>query len=376
MRIAFYAPLKPPDHPVPSGDRRLGGLLMTALRLAGHEVQLASRFRSRDGAGDPARQQRLAVIGAKMAQRFMRNAQPAPQLWFTYHLYDKAPDYLGPRIAAALRIPYVVAEASVAPSRAGGAWAAGYDSVIAALRGAAAVIGVNDADAPCVLPVLSDPRRYHCLPPFLDIGPYVMARRGSAERRAAVAAACGIDATQPLLVALAMMRPGAKLASYRLLADALTPLVGKRWQLLVIGDGAARAEITAALAPLGAQAFFVGAVQEEAVPDLLGAADLMIWPALDEAYGMALLEAQAAGVPVIAGRNPGTAGIVTDGITGLLAPPGDVAALTSRIAFLLDNPNRRNAFGEAAQRHVAARYDLPAAATRLGLILRQAACAF
>ena len=36
MRIAFYAPLKPPDHPVPSGDRRMARLLMAALATAGH----------------------------------------------------------------------------------------------------------------------------------------------------------------------------------------------------------------------------------------------------------------------------------------------------------------------------------------------------
>jgi hypothetical protein len=45
MRIAFYAPMKPPDHPVPSGDRRMSRLLIAALGRAGHEVELASRLR-------------------------------------------------------------------------------------------------------------------------------------------------------------------------------------------------------------------------------------------------------------------------------------------------------------------------------------------
>ena len=60
MRIAFYAPLKPPDHPVPSGDRRMAQLLFEALRLAGHEPFLVSRLRSYDGSGDTVRQARLA----------------------------------------------------------------------------------------------------------------------------------------------------------------------------------------------------------------------------------------------------------------------------------------------------------------------------
>ena len=59
MKVAFYAPLKPPDHPVPSGDRQLARALLQALRAGGHETFVASRFRSYDGAGDAARQARL-----------------------------------------------------------------------------------------------------------------------------------------------------------------------------------------------------------------------------------------------------------------------------------------------------------------------------
>src|SRR5262245_55798755 len=125
MRIAFYAPLKPPTHPVPSGDRRMARLLMAALGRANHRIDLASRFRSREGAGDPARQQALADLGQHMAQRLVRQYQARaaaerPELWFTYHLYYKAPDWLGPAVCAALDIPYVVAEASHANKRADG----------------------------------------------------------------------------------------------------------------------------------------------------------------------------------------------------------------------------------------------------------------
>ena len=60
VRIAFYAPLKTPDHPVASGDRLIAGLLVRALEQAGHDVVTASRLRSFDGAGDRRRQLRLA----------------------------------------------------------------------------------------------------------------------------------------------------------------------------------------------------------------------------------------------------------------------------------------------------------------------------
>src|SRR5689334_22666115 len=156
MRIAFYAPLKPPDHPTPSGDRRIAGLFLEALRGAGHQPFVASRLRSYDAAGDPLRQARQRDIARDAAQRLLRSwreePDAAPELWLTYHLYYKAPDWLGPRVSTVLGIPYVIAEASHAPKRAGGIWQVGHRAVEAALRRADAVLGLNPADRECVLP--------------------------------------------------------------------------------------------------------------------------------------------------------------------------------------------------------------------------------
>src|SRR6266446_9403855 len=164
MRIAFYAPLKAPDHPVPSGDRRVAQLLLAALRFSGHDTFVASRFRSYDGSGDPLRQARLASLGARLAERFLQRCreapEAAPELWFTYHLYHKAPDWLGPVVADALGISYVIAEASDAPKQAGHGWAAGRDAAARAIRRADAVIGLNPADRDCVLPLLRHPERW------------------------------------------------------------------------------------------------------------------------------------------------------------------------------------------------------------------------
>ncbi len=92
MRIAFYAPLKAPTHPTASGDRRVARLLMDALQLAGHTVELVSDLRSFDGAGDMARQQALQREGHAVAQALIDRWQGAskcdrPTLWFTYHVY-------------------------------------------------------------------------------------------------------------------------------------------------------------------------------------------------------------------------------------------------------------------------------------------------
>ena len=59
LPLAFYAPLKSPHHPAPSGDRTMARLLMKALGAAGFEPSLASELRTLDKAGDPAKQLRL-----------------------------------------------------------------------------------------------------------------------------------------------------------------------------------------------------------------------------------------------------------------------------------------------------------------------------
>jgi glycosyltransferase involved in cell wall biosynthesis len=362
MRIAFYAPLKPPDHPAPSGDRQVARLFLEALRAAGHRPFAASRLRSYDGSGDPSRQARLAAVGSAAAQRLLRRWErdpgAAPDLWFTYHLYYKAPDWLGPPVSAALGIPYAIAEASSAPKRAGGAWDLGQRAADGALRRADAVLGLNPADRECVLPLLRDPARWVEFPPFLDARAYP----GGSRRRT--------SAASPVrLIAVAMMRPGDKLLSYRRLAEALALVSDLAWSLDVVGDGAARPQVSAALARFGARVRYRGALDEAGVAAALAAADLFVWPAVNEAFGMALLEAQASGLPVVAGAGAGVSAIVADGQTGLLVPPGDAAAFAAALRRLILDHGRRAAMGEAARARIEREHDLPQAAARLGAIL-------
>jgi glycosyltransferase involved in cell wall biosynthesis len=375
MRIAFYAPLKPPDHPVASGDRRMARLLMAALAAAEHEPVLAARLRSRDGVGDPERQARLRALGARLADRYLRHvaARPRlkPDLWLTYHLYYKAPDWIGPRVAAALRIPYVVAEASLAQKRSGGRWDLGHRATAEALARADRVIGLNSADREGVLAALASPERWIALPPFLDTAPFEAAVGARSAIRARLARRWELDPALPWLATVAMMRADVKLDSYRLLGAALARCLYRPYQLLVAGDGPARAEVAVALAPLGARVRLVGALEEGAVPELLAASDLYLWPAIAEAYGLAILEAQAAGLPVVAGRSGGVGDIVAEGETGLLTAAGDIEAFASATAGLIGDPARRARMGAAARRKVAAGHGLAAAARRLDALLHE-----
>ena len=366
MRVAFYAPMKSATSPVPSGDRQMARNLVRALEIAGHQVQVPSRFVSRDGTGDSLRQERLAGLGAALVDRLVRRwdgGGDVPQAWFTYHVYHKSPDWLGPRIRSRLGIPYVIAEASHAPKQAGGRWAIGYRGAEMAIRAADAVIGLSSNDAACVLPLLSQPERYHRLLPFTDVRPFSAAAATGRARGAG-------PATVPVVLAVAMMRRGDKLASYRQLARAMQSLVDLPWTMLIVGDGPARGEVEAAFGGLPPDRVrWAGAVPGSDLPDICACADLMVWPAVNEAYGMALLEAQSAGLPVIAGRSGGVADIVCDGETGLLTEPGDVAALAGAARTLLLDAGLRRRMSGAALGKTQAEHDLGAAARLLGSVL-------
>lgn len=374
MRIAFYAPMKPPDHPVPSGDRHMARLFSQAFEHAGHQVELACQLRSRDAKGDPERQLRLKNIGERLADRLLRRirARPAaerPDAWFTYHLYYKAPDWVGPRVCRQLDIPYLVAEASVAYKRADGPWDLGHRATLEALVQSAAVVTVNPHDAAC----LPDGTRLESLPPFLDVGRLRSGMPERADARSALIERYGLKGEQPWLLCVAMMRRGDKLASYRILAEAAAALQEHPWQLLIVGDGPARPEVEAAFAGLGPDRLrYLGEQAPENLRDLYAAGDLLVWPAVNEAYGMALLEAQATGLPVVSARTGGVPAVVEDGVTGLLAPPEDPIRFTAAVKALLQDPGKRQGFATAAAKRAGQRHDLTSASRELDAILQRA----
>ena len=163
-----------------------------------------------------------------------------------------------------------------------------------------------------------------------------------------------------------MMRTRDKLDSYRVLAEALGRLKDRPWRALLVGDGPARqgrGDDGAAQRQAGRRARTLSPAPCHAeLPATYASADLYLWPAINEAYGMAFLEAQAAGLPVVAGRTGGVPAVVADGVTGVLTPIGDAAAFAAATARLLDDPEERVRLGKAARARVNARHDERAAA--------------
>lgn len=360
MRIGFYAPLKAPDHPVPSGDRQMARHLVAALTLAGHAVTVYSAFRSYAGTPDPrlftALREQAGREVEQVAAHWRATGLP-PDLLFTYHPYYKAPDLLGPGLAARFGLPFATAEASLSARRTTGSWAGHQVLVEDAVRAARLNLCFTARDRAGLL-TTADPASLVMLPPFLDAASFAFA----APRQAG---------SPVRLITVAMMRPGDKAESYRFLAEALMRLTSRPWHLTVIGDGTARDAVEAALAVLPADRLTsMGALASDAVPAQLRRADVMVWPGFNEAFGLCYLEAQAVGLPVVAVRNAGTPSVVLHEETGLLTDP-DPTAFAQALARLIDDPALRLRFGAAATRFVHGTRSLPAAAAVLSAALQR-----
>lgn len=336
-KIAFYAPMKAPTHPKPSGDRTMARALMQALAdmPPGWHPDLVSELRSYDGVGDAAVQSEVIAAAHAEVERLLANPQDW-QVWVTYHNYYKSPDLIGPAVCSALGLPYVLIESTRAAKRLTGPWARFAALAEAACDKARVIFHMTDQDLPALLthrPAQQDILR---LRPFLD-------------RMTLEPAPVRVDGRATLL-AVGMMRHGDKMKSFAALARALDAVSVPNWQLKIAGDGPARPEVAALFARFGTAVTFLGQLDSDALTAAYHSADLFVWPGVNEAYGMVYLEAQATGLPVLAEDRPGVRDVVRAG--GILAPADDPSAMAAAIDRLLTSPKQRLQIGALGWRQV------------------------
>ncbi len=371
QQIAFYAPLKSPRHSTPSGDRKIAQLFYSALQHVGFDVQLASQLRCFDKQGNAERQQRMIALARKEAARIIKrwDAQNfRPCAWFSYHLYYKAPDLLGPIICKQLNIPYLVAEASWAIKRATGPWSLYHQQLDQALRVANKVICINPIDKLAINQYYATqaPNKVISMNAFIDD----LEADASLINKEAIAEHYKLDPQKPWLVCIAMMRSGDKYRSYQQLSEVIHKLE-LPYQLLIIGDGQMRAQTEQLFSDLS-QVVFCGALNSNEVNALLAHCDLLVWPAINEALGMVFLEAQRAGVAVVAGDQGGVSSIVKHDHSGLLSDAYDSTTMAANIQHLLEDPRRLAQLKGNTQSYIAEHHSLAASAKQLSLIIQHA----
>ena len=131
-------------------------------------------------------------------------------------------------------------------------------------------------------------------------------------------------------------------------------------ELVLIGDGPSRNKLQSLTHTLGiANAVkFLGFQVNSKVYEELGKADIYVHPSDEEGLGIAIVEAMAVCLPVVATAVGGIPEIVEDGKTGLLVPPRDVARLTEAMVTLAENPLLRTRMGSAGRHVVEQKFDV------------------
>lgn len=331
-------------------------LLIRCLELSGHAVEVVSEFRSflsdQDETAIAERQMQAEEEVTRISRSWRENG--SPDAWFCYHPYYKAPDLIGPALCRDFGMAYITAEASYSQRRNKGLWEGIQAKVQDAVNLAAVNLCFTDRDERG-LRAAAPEASFERLPAFIDPAPFLIKHPAPRERS---------------LVTVAMMRPGDKLSSYETLAQALGLLPHPDWTLDIVGDGPARGEVEVMFRQFSPDRIrWHGLKSTGEIADILSRASIYVWPGHGEAYGLAYLEAQAAGLPVVAEEIAGVPEVVINGRTGILTPPGDTAAYAAAIGQLVLSEPVRARMAAEAREFAGIERSIEKAASRLNEIL-------
>ena len=185
--------------------------------------------------------------------------------------------------------------------------------------------------------------------------------------RPGVRGALGIDDDAPVVVTVGRLVPTKAVdklvAAMSALAAAHPDVVA-----LVVGDGPQRGPLTEAVAAAGLAARFRFVGTRTDVPELLAAGDVFAFPTVLEGFGLAAVEAMAAGLPVVASDLPALAAIIEPGRTGLLVTPGDAEALAAGLEQVLADPSGARRMGALGRERAIGQFDIADTADALSHI--------
>ncbi|WP_456430857.1 glycosyltransferase [Thermosulfuriphilus sp.] len=165
---------------------------------------------------------------------------------------------------------------------------------------------------------------------------------------------------EPATLLIGMVAQFIPRKGHRFLVEAAKELVlkEKRIRFVLLGQGPLEGKIRSLINEAGLGPYFILAGFREDLPRLLPCLDLLVHPATMEGLGVSLIQAAAAGVPIVASRVGGVPEIVQHRVNGLLVPPGDVCALKEALLALILRPEVRKKMGEEGRRIAREKFSL------------------
>jgi len=353
LRIIFYTPFKPLGHPHPSGDLVTAAGIFDFLVQRGHQVCAAGNLRCRWIYWKPWVWPKLFRERQRVVRSF---SDTAVDLWLTYHSYYKAPDLLGPAVAGKLNIPYVIFQGIYSTKRRR-QWTAkpGFYLNKNSLCAASHVFTNKSVDL-LNLKRLLPANRVTYVAPGIVPGDFTFDAQARTQLREQWKV--GND---PVIFSAAMFRPDVKTQGLTWLIRACGELYrqGQNFRLVIAGDGNQRDKLRQlADEHVAGRVLFLGKIPRQEMYRHYSAADIFVFPGINESLGLVYLEAQSCGLPVVAFNNAGVPEAVADGKTGLLAPMYAMQPFVDAIRRLLVDKNLRKQMGSAAKSYVRQYHDL------------------
>lgn len=365
--IAFYAPIKPPDHHIPSGDRLIAQNLVKTLDICGanHEIgsQLIAYSKKHDQEILKARKKAALEEADTLVEAYLKAPkEKQPELWLTYHPYCKAPDWIGPKVCAELDIPYVTVEAAkTGQGDETDPWAPWRQEAQEGICKADRHLVLKPSDRTYLQTLLKGDDRLYDFPPFID------AENMKLEVPNPLPLHWNSDV--PVAITTGMMRKGKKLENFRKLAEALK-CVEQPFNLIVVGGGPEEASVREQFSWLDEKRIlWTGGIEHVDVLRWMRASDVFIWPGWKEPIGMVYLEAQLQELPIVAYESMGVPLVVKNRVCGLLAEEDNSRALGNNLETLLGDKNMRITMGQTARRSVLENHGIYSASRRLDLLL-------
>jgi glycosyltransferase involved in cell wall biosynthesis len=222
----------------------------------------------------------------------------------------------------------------------------------ASLRRAHAVVAVSRATAVALKPTGIPPQRVRVIRNGIELERYATCSTAAGDR---IRAEWGFSTDDPLVLMPAVMRDG---KGHDLVLDAMQRIIAQvpRARLLLAGTGPLEPRLRERARVYGASVVLLG--HRTDVPELLNAADLVVLASQSEALPTVLMEAAAAGRPVVSTRVGGVDEVVVDRKTGYLVSPSDVAGLAGAVVALLRDRGLAEALGRAARAEAEARFSI------------------
>jgi glycosyltransferase involved in cell wall biosynthesis len=239
-----------------------------------------------------------------------------------------------PYVSAPLRLAYVAIER----------WAAGWTDLLMVDTESVRADGLRHR-------IVSDPGRIVTVPMGVDLRKFSPSSQGPDNLKKSL----GFGQKDLVVGTVARLVPDKGIECFLRMAARLKS-ARPDVRFLIVGDGPLRRSLEELTGSLGIREAVVFAGHRTDVPALMQVMDLFVLPTLREGFGVVFAEAMAMGKATVGSRIGPVAEVVEDGVTGYLVPPDEPDAFAARALDLLNDEQKRRAFGEAGRRRVEARF--------------------